>query len=373
MSRRERPFQITKLGRSNVDKLARRVEKRARFIEDKGIQATPLTGEAVILEKEDDLAVLQRNEREYGQAVFQNQLILEVMKLSGAWLGFKNGDFIDFWQQLKNGVRQEDAQEQVRAILEGKSRIDLTQIDPERRKILGMQMKILERTPRFYRDEYDQIITEILKENPNEPVVDLVSEEVRSQSETLALLRLQIEYLKSERKKEKMRLRAQSRQKKVGLGEREIIVEIASPNVEETPQEQVSEVLEPRPFGLSDWKVYWTDVKFSDNPNHLVAMPTESEEAFVSKLEEINVGRQVFQIKTRSVASCVEMWALPEFRQRAQGSRFRRGPDNVRDWVKIPRGGVRIFVKSDEIKKSFVFFAADRDNVYQGVFAGMSS
>lgn len=367
MSGKERLPRQKRLTENQLVRLAGRAgEQTTALLQRKTAQAAELTHQETILENENDLQMLQRNEREYIDAVTLNQAYLTMMKMAKSW-GDSDEEVSGIYWIFKKGekIEREDFEAAARDYSLGQNRQNA-----ERGRLFDSQLSILKRIHRFYKDDYDQIIMQLIEDDPTSPVIDLVAEEVRSQRETLGLLRLQINYLRDQRRKELKERKARDRQKSGAKENLVDQVETLRPTIE-ISKEDILEIEEP--FGLSGWQVFWTDTKFSDNPNHLIEMPTDSREAFLLRLEEINTGNRAFQIKTGSVANCVEMWGIPEFRQRAQTSRFSWGPSYVQDWAKLVRGPVRIMMNSNEEAKRLIFFAANRDTVYRGVFAGMSS
>lgn len=344
-------------------KLDSRVYKYTDSLRKKADHSAPLVPQEAVLNDEDDLQALQRNENEYKAALSQNQLILTMLKTKKTWDSSSEKTLSNLWLGIKG--KEEMDEDENEDVAEAK-----LSHDPEISRLQLVQLNSLAKIKRFYSDDYDFIIERMLRDKSGLSIIDLVSEEVRSQRETHDLLRLQLDYLREGKKKE-------------GAGSSKIQT-IPQENDLEKPKEVSESVGEPvvspekitdseKPFGLREWQVFWTNVRFSDNPNQLTELPTDSHESFLGKLEEINAGRKRFQIKTTSVASCMEMWAIPEFRKKALTSRFKWGPEYVKHWVKIVRGPVRIMVNSNEQTKKIIFFAADRDSVYRGVFAGMSS
>lgn len=368
MSRKERPLRrITGLNPDRIiERVGQRQDKVRREILRKIEQATELTPQEEILEREDDISMLIRNERQYATAVGHTRSELMLWRMLKSW-GMPDEEL----RTLLPDPNKPTAQIFRRSM----TRIgQLTKRSRERERLFSVAGDALIKAPRFYKDELDILIDENPHLTEGISFLDITEEQLRSKEETLALIRLQIDFLKEKQRRERtQKIRAEKEQKKVRQQKLEAQVETPVTELQSVASEEKPLTGEPEQFGLSDWRVWWTDTKFSDNPNHLIEMPTDSREDFLLRLEEINTGKRAFQIKTSSVANCVEMWGIPEFRQRAQSSRFRWGPDYVRDWAKLVRGPVRIMMNSNEETKRLIFFAADRDTVYRNVFAGMSS
>lgn len=358
MNRRERRIEGMVLG--GMEKVGKDILRIGSTFE----HAVPLTTQEQILANEDDLQMLLVNQKQYASAVNFDQAFLTWLRMLKAW-GMSEEEIVGMGREFGSGSNVlaivKDSMPRWQQLAGG---------DKTRWQLLMVVYNSLIKTPVIYRDELD----DFLDQNPEILVgishLDILDEQWRSQRETLGLIRLQIDFLKRKQRQER---RARQTPKKV----REVVSRPEQPVPETVPAEETRALMvEPllvEPFALSDWRVYWTEVKFSDSPNQLVELPTDSREAFHASLEEINTGRKHFQIKTTSVATCIEMWPIPEFRKRAILSRFKWGPSYIRDWSKLVRGPVRIMVKSSEEEKRLVFFAADRDTVYRGVFAGMSS
>ena len=372
---RKKPAHLRRMPGINLDKL---IESAGRgvdsFSRTEGRKPkVSLVSQEKVLEGENDLSMLVVNERQYTGAVNSNQAILRIVRMMSAWGA---GEEL-LWDTVKSQSKNSNMSgaEMIRAL--APSANALFRGDSAKVKIFRANMDVLIRSKTNYVDELDEFIMQNPELLGTFSIADSLGEQLRSKGETLSLIRMQIDFLKRKQREERAQRQTPKKvQATVIKTEPETLPDETLPageGITEQTQAEREPLQRQEPFGLAGWKVYWTDAKFSDNPNQLVEMPTDSKDAFVSKLEEINAGKKAFQIKTGSVASCIEMWAVPEFRRRAMLSRFKWGPSYVRDWSKLVRGPVRIMVNSDEAEKRLVFFAADRDTVYRGVFAGMSS
>lgn len=344
-------------------------QRKKTLVENRGIRAKAraavglLSSEAVLID-EDDLAILKKNEREYTQAVFQNRLILGICK-GLRTVGQDEANLRDIYLEMtQTGFSLDKVEEAALEVFEEGNSSN----EKQKYRILSIYHEQLSKIPRFYEDEYNDLINQLLKEGGDLSIVDLVDEQVRVQWETLALVRLQIEYLKKQKQRERKVLEARQREEmRLARQRKDVVYE-----PQEAPLQEISAPVEEEPFVLSGWQVFWTDVRFSRDANHLTPMPTNSKGEFVAALDRVNLGHRKFQIKPQSVVSCLETSVDPAMKQRLRTARFKYGPEHVREWSKLPRGGSRIMVNSDEGKKVMVFFACDRDVVYRGIFAGMS-
>lgn len=342
-------------------RVARRADDYISGIARQNRESTALTPQAEVLEQEDDLAMLALNQKQYLGAIQYNQIYLNLLRMLDSW-GIADSEREVFMKTISAKSTSDalvDTKQKYVAILRDKVKVQM----------IGAMVKSLARVPRIYEDELDVLIKEDPELAGGIPYADLVAEKLRTERETLALIRMQIDFLKEQGKKE----REQKSAPKDAQIEVKPLVQDTVEAVQEEPKQVQAEIAPATPFGLVGWKVFWTDTKFSDNPNHLVQLPTSSKADFLAALEEINTGRKRFRIKTSSVASAMEMWDLKEFRDKVLVSRYRWGPEHVRQWGKIVRGGVRILVKNFEDEKKVIFSAVDRDEVYRHVFAGMSS
>ena len=358
MSRKERAFRRPPL--INQEKRVRRLGRKLDTLLGQGTFKNPigLKSEVEIIDHEDDLAMLIANERQYLGASQESQIHLNIFNLLSSW-GASEAELIELMQNMS----KQKGQDRINLYLQGVT--PFLKGDRGRAIVIQNIASSYRRLKYHYEDEFDEILngeSEFLKEYG---LRNVLKEQLRSQGETLALVRMQIDYLKKKKKK-------------VPDGryddrlEHPLVATIETVEGVESADTETSTAVEEH-FGLFGWEVFWTTRKFSDSAGPLVQLPTDSRRTFVESLERINRGKQIFQIKSESVASCIEMWDIPEYRQRAQGSRFKWGPDYVREWSKLVRGPVRIMVKSDGEAKKLIFFAADRDTVYRGIFAGMSS
>jgi hypothetical protein len=360
MSKKEKT--VIRVFHVKESKVESRINKTVSQVKNIAAQATPLTSEKIIFNNEEDLALLLNNEKEYRAALSRNQTIHTMLCMDKSWYSRSGKDLANLWLELKGKKDiEDDADEEDKDIVE-----DETSTDLEKKRLMRVQMDNLMKIKISYSDECDEIIEQMLREDPNVPLISLVSEQLRSQRETYGLLNLQIDYLKRKKRKERSELL------KAHLALQKKNSEKPKENLESSEQaplsqEKILKIEDEKPFGLKGWQVYWTNVRFRDNKNQLVELPTDSYKNFLDKLKEINAGGKRFQIKTASVASCIEMWNIPEIRRRALTSRFKYGPEYMRDWAKLLRGPVRILVKSDDVNKRLVFFAGDHDYAYDGL------
>ena len=373
MSRKERKDRMPGRLGFNVD---RAIKRQGRKLDEVLAQTTAkirlareLTPQDEILQNEDDLSMLALNQREYTSAVLHNQADLSLHQMFKMWGGSE--------EEIKEIVKSNQGKGSTEATKAAMSfGAKFLAGDKRRLSLFNTVFKALISAPRFYKDELDVLVDEHPDLAEGVSDIELLEGKLRSERETLALIRMQIDYLK---KKQKEARRAAQTPKKdrtvktVGSLGLEVAVTADMPTEPEQPIVDHEKVIKREPYGLSNWRVFWSSVKFSDSKNHLRQLPTDSHNAFLESLEEINKGKREFRIKTSSVVSCMEMWEIPEYRDRVMAARLRWGPPQVLDWGKIVRGDVRIYAKNNEENREVIFFALDRDEVYRHIFAGMST
>lgn len=338
------------------------IENNARLLEMRG-SVVALSPQEQILEREEDLQMLMTNERQYSDSLRQKTGVERVFGVLKSW-GMSQDEVVSFRQG-----EDETMADLMGRLMPAAERLFLK--DRQRIVVYKSIVDPLMKIKVFYSDEIDDFVTKNPDLFADIPRGEITAEQIRTQQETLALIRMQIDHLKSKKKEEKKERKKQDKlQSKKGKSpltvsiNEPVALESDEGTVESQAPQAATEAKAQEPFGLSNWKVYWTDARFSTSPNQLVEMPTSTRDEFFSAMDELNAGRKHFQIKASSVAACLEMWDIKEFRDKAQGAKFRFGPQILRDWAKIVRGGVRIMINADEEAKRIVFFASDRDAVY---------
>ncbi len=357
-----RPFMM---GDDNTDHLSRKERRKRAAMNSRVAQATNITANTLspidnILNSENELALLLREQQNYQKAIASDRILLDGCKIF-----------------LKAGI----SSEQVRSLMvdPGSSSGILTTAirdgDPNvYQAYRGRQNEIWAHMTKgkvLFVDEDDELFLELMKEGELEPL-DLLAEHVRSRTEALALIGMQIEWLREQnrqkRKGKKVEHQALQKAKTQKAQVKVNPVLVTEPSLETSPlskpEIQLPEVSEN--FLLSDWELFWTKRFFSDDPNHLVPIPTQNRASTVQALSELSRGQ--VSIRTASIVSSLEFHLRKDKLQRALASRMRYGPEGIKDWIKLKRGKDRILMLIPDTKTPrAIFFAANRDVVYTGV------
>lgn len=237
----------------------------------------------------------------------------------------------------------------------------------------------------YYTDEDDEFLTLRMQEETT-PLFDLLNEDLRIRGENVALLGMQIDWLKSRRRATKKAARKAKEETRVEQSAPKIKPKIKIDESPQTPDpatdlkiEITTELpssgqllktpLDPENANfpnLTQWGVFWTTRPFSYNPNHLVEVPTNSITQAARLLRR--VGEGAISISTLSILASLEFHLGKNVIQRALGLRNKYAPEEIRDWVKLKRGKDRIhlFIPPDH-KQTVIFFAAGRDVVYRAI------
>jgi hypothetical protein len=233
-------------------------------------------------------------------------------------------------------------------------------------------MKSISNTRNIYFDEDHKIILQLLKEDERFPVIDLVAEKIRSETEDVQLLVAQVDHLKKLRKQEKQR-KKRTTQTQAATATPQIIPPETAPIVippEAGPlQAEIPEHLQNVPdaiFLLSNWQLYWTSNYFSTQPHHLTQIPTHERQATIAAIKA--VGQKQISISIASLVRALEFYVQKDTIQRALSARNKYAPKEIRDWVKIKRGKDRIMLYiPPESPDNLIFFADGRDVIYKGL------
>lgn len=256
------------------------------------------------------------------------------------------------------------------------SQVDQARARENRAHLINL-LNSLSRMKNYYTDEDDDFLTLRLQEETT-PIFDLLTEDLRIRGENVALLSMQIDWLKSRRRATKKAARKAKQATRVEQSAPKIKPEIKIDESPKTPDQATEppsyEPLLKTPIdpenanfpNLTQWEVFWTTRPFSYNPNHLVEVPTNSITAAASMLRR--VGEGAISISTLSILASLEFHLRKGVIQRALGLRNKYAPEEIRDWVKLKRGKDRIhlFIPPDH-EQTVIFFAAGRDVVYRSI------
>ena len=201
-----------------------------------------------------------------------------------------------------------------------------------------------------FHEDASQIFLDLVKLG-DIPLEEIFREISRSTIEHMELLEMQIEWL-------------QARQTGEDGFDGEVIAEEGQ-KVEHIKDEITPESTTQPPFSLSDWNLSWTTTHWSQDPNHLVTIPTTTREEALTRFTEVSRGE--ISVKPKSIFRALEFHMQKDVIQKALATRNKYGPVGIRDWVKIKRGRDRIFLLISEADNNAVFFAAGRDVVYRDI------
>ncbi|MBI4057733.1 hypothetical protein HY405_00195 [Candidatus Microgenomates bacterium] len=319
-----------------------------------------LAPERTLLDREDDLKFLQTQQRNYRERISFDRVYLNIYSIL-AYCGCTE-------EELRSLATVHNSRDFVERLGQASAEFGSSGSGREhfrqQFRNLVVMTRVIQRTPRIYNDEDDELFKEMLEEETDIPVIDLMRDHVRSKQETLELLTMQIDYLK---KMQRDARRVHSQNVPVPHDQRND-QEFESEITEEIPigqTQQISEGLPEPNFSLADWRVFWTTVNFSMSPHHFVSVPSDSRPDFIRAIEMIRTQDSRFSIPSTSITNALEFHLKRDTLQRALASRMRYGPPELREWVKIKRGDNRILVRPDEEERTMVFFVGHRSSVYE--------
>lgn len=312
-----------------------------------------LEGTESVFEHQDDLHYLELARRQYWDSFVIDRVVLGNLQV------FKSLGVPE--QIIRDGLsNQPDGLKLALPYISGASQFQIMQI--------RQTVSVVSKATKLYLDEDDSAITQMVSEGTDIPIVDLYSEKVRAKSESISLLDLQLDWLR--------KLKRRERKAKMNPSKPEIVKEGGQDQYENVPEEadevrlnetvSVEGSVYDAGLSLEGRSLFWTRRFFSRDPNHLVPISTGSRNSALGELSQLAMGQA--SVKEGSILSALEFHLRKDVIQRALATRNKYGPEGIRDWVKIKRGGDRIFVflPPDEPDK-LIFFAASRDVVYRGI------
>lgn len=310
-------------------------------------QSQVLTPIDRILDNEDDFKLLTMEQRRYREALTSDRTFLSLYQTMTR-CGFSD----DYMRKV---LFQPSADNLI---------VDLLAIiDPEKLKKEAQTLRTLfasyARINKDYSDEDDEYMFELFKEETI-GVDDVLREYIRSRSENLSLIDLQIDWLKKEKKRDR---KAKQHQPKPVIFSQDVspiqIVEQQPKSIDPEPSEE-----DNSDFLLNGWDLFWTKSYYSTEDNHLEPVPTDRRLASIQELDRL--GRKQISVKPSSVIKALEFHLRRDVIQKSLAARNKYGPEGVRDWVKIKRGRDRIFLYiPDPNQARAIFFVAGRDEVYK--------
>lgn len=297
--------------------------------------------------EEDDLVIYQNELRDHGFAREGIRITLERCGIYRA-VGIPDSSVRTYYANLARGK-----------VIQGGETSLWLQADPRkcqqaREKILlydTHRKDYLRRAEnRVFVDEDAEDMKNLMQDE-SIPLQDILKETIRSQSEKIELIKLQIEWLEAQQ----------------GVDDLTSTQPIEQPTQTKEQSTVTSEIQAPAlQYALSGWNLYWTRNYWSSDTNHLIPIPTTSREDTLESLTD--VARGEISIKPGSVLRALEFHLQKDILQRALAARNKYGPEGVKDWVKIKRGRDRIFFLMPQADQhQAIFFAAGRDVVYRGI------
>lgn len=337
-----------RLSRSNRRKLERANKKAA--ITSTGFQTVRIAGFETILEHEGELGFLESQKAEYNGALTYDRNLLRVFNsLRDLGLDEESLRRMYFDPPGKNPILPDEF-----------NQLDMTKLNVLKR--IGSTVAVIARNKKDYRDEDDDEIDKLLTSGIDVSVIDLLRDKTFRMSENVALLSMQIDWLRERRRKErkakmrstkKLQVSTQAISEKAG---EEIITEVDS----EVILDSIDNEGEKDPFYddtlmLGGRQLFWTDRFFSIDASHLTPLNSHSRTSAIEQISQL--GRGQISVKPQSIVSAVEFHLRRDVIQRALGMRNKYGPEGIRDWVKIKRGRDRIFLNMSSDDETVVFAA----------------
>lgn len=303
-----------------------------------------LTPLGAVLEQEDNRATLEKELNRYRSALTLDRNTLHFIRLhfqAGLSEDYLRNIFIDVFSRRKREIAINEV-------------VNINSLSKDRGLIINLFGSII-RAQVIYRDEDDEDILKILDEGTDIPILDLLGEKVRIQTERVDLLGMQVAFLKDEERRAKKEKQKRARMATLPADTPE---EFQGPVLVETNAD-----IKTSPF-LEPWQVFWTTRFFSAEQNHLVPLECASRTSVAEEVQRLGQGQ--ISIRPQSILSALEFHLRKDVMQRALSMRNKYGSEGIKDWVKIKRGSDRIFILiSEGFKNRLIFFAAGRDIIYR--------
>ena len=347
----EEMFQITgNLSRAERRLLQRKKKQDKRLLRNQKPQVK-LRGIEDIFDEADELGQLRSYLHQYQETQHQRQSLYRLHRI-----------------YTECGVSEESSK---KMLIPGHDKTGLEaqllrETDPNKfvanRKAIIKTQNSLKRSLPYVDDEEKLLVKQMDQEGA--PVEDIFRESLRARQANIELLQMQIDYLEKEAKEKKLQEQEKT------LVPPQTTPETVSNLQEKTASEELTpaeETLATKPFRLAGWEIYYSTQFWSDNPNHLERLPTDSREDAEQALSRL--GRSNISIGIGSVIRALEFHLLDkDVIQKALSARNKYAPPVIRRWVKVKRGKDRIGILIDEYKPNrAVFFVGGRDEVYNNI------
>lgn len=339
---------LSKKQRGKIERLGPALVARS-----KRVQTAPLAQVEAILDKEDDLRYLEVARQQFHRSYIHDGLILETFKI---------------YREI--GVSEEELRS---TLLDSSGAFSiLFPYLARANRFQASRLKgiagVMQKQKTLYEDEDDKAIIEMIREGTDISIVDLLSEKTRTRGEDVALLDIQAEWLKGKKRQERKEKMHQVKRLDIrDIREVDQEPQTIDSNEEHSLDIPLGDLLEKdKGLELEGRELFWTRRFFSNEPDHLVAVGTESRSAAIDEISQLSRGQ--VSIKPGSLLGALEFHLQKDVIQRALATRNKYGPEWIRDWVKIKRGDDRIFLLIGESELNrIIFFAAGRDVVYRGI------
>lgn len=345
----------------NLSRKERRFEARYRKLEEKrraeSKDKVKLRVIEEVFDEVDELGELQRHLKQHQQAQHNRQIKYRLYKIlndTGASEEFSRRVFLPGYN--KKGKWSQFLRE--------------VNTDSLRRNwaLINNLEDSINRMPDYEDEEEELLEGQMVSENA--PLEEIFRETLRSRQASVELLQMQIAYLSAKREENGRAVKSdnntiENQHQLTGENVTDII-NVDTANVLEGKTEEIQKTI-PEPFSLSDWEIFYTTRFWSDNPNHLERLPTDSRDIAVQTLSRL--GRTDISVSVGSIIGALEFHLLDkDVIQKALSTRNKYAPNAIRRWVKIKRGKDRIGILIDEtVPNRAIFFVGGRDDVYKNL------
>lgn len=345
----------------NLSRKERRFEARYRRLEAKDQPESKNKVKLRVIEEVfdevDELGELQKHLKQNQQAQHNRQIkyrLYRIVKNTGASEEFSRRVFLPgddtkgIWSQFLREVNEDNLKRNWSLI---------NNLDDS-----------IHRMPEYEDEEEKELVRQMV--SAQAPLEEIFREILRSRQASIELLQMQINYLSGQRAE---KARTDDDRTKTIEDQPQIIVETAEDEIKGVTSSESAVVEEDirktktETFSLSGWKIFYTTRFWSDNPNHLERLPTDSRDNAEQTLSRL--GRADISISVGSIIRALEFHLLDkDVIQKALSTRNKYAPDEIRKWVKVKRGKDRIGILIDEeVPNRAIFFVGGRDEVYRNL------
>lgn len=198
-------------------------------------------------------------------------------------------------------------------------------------------------------DDAMQIFRSLLGNNVVE-TAGIFREILEYKQANIDLIKMQIEYLENQQREAAITLEA-------AVSSQEQSDEVEKPVDDAQPELNLGEQTI-----LGKVQLYWTSKPWSQEPQYLSPISTESWEQALEDFSKVSKGE--ISIKKSSILRALAFHLGKDVIQKALAARNKYGPEGIKEWVKIKRGKDRVFLLLPR-EGTAIFFVAGRDVAYQ--------